>query len=212
MKIMKITRAKGRMEERKVEVSDLTIPDLCHVKEFLNRIGEDKAAEGVLECWHLAHDMLLALRDLEKLFRSSMAEELPNKHEIWERLGTNLFFWVPTMWSHDSDVRSWSPPWVPQEVIAVGEVETTLPDGSVRIDVFLPDYWRLHPVPCSEMIQWTNEKRGNSKPVVLVPLKHYVRDPGRSLASPVLTWDELTDEEKRMFLDNRAKEMKWSEK
>jgi hypothetical protein len=54
-----ITRARGGTEERQVEAKMIEVPDLWHIAMWLehhDRHPNDAAA--VLECWHLAHDLL----------------------------------------------------------------------------------------------------------------------------------------------------------
>ena len=48
-----ITLAEGGTAERKIEIKNITVPDLWHIAMRLH--GRDQ--EMVLECWHLAHDM-----------------------------------------------------------------------------------------------------------------------------------------------------------
>jgi hypothetical protein len=57
-----ITRAKGGTAERLVPIDEITIPDLWHLAMGLDKQRRD----DVLECWHLAHDLLNTLRELDK--------------------------------------------------------------------------------------------------------------------------------------------------
>lgn len=58
---MKITRAKGGTLEKQVPLSRIVIPDIWHEANLL--VPEDR--DRVLECWHLAHDLLRTLQELE---------------------------------------------------------------------------------------------------------------------------------------------------
>lgn len=54
--IKTIIRApKGRQE---IEVDKIQIPDLWHTAMYLQDLKQYHAAEMVLECWHLAHDLI----------------------------------------------------------------------------------------------------------------------------------------------------------
>lgn len=55
-----ITRGRGGKGQRQVRLSDVEIPDLWHVAQYLTGLEEPKAriaAEKVLECWHLCSDL-----------------------------------------------------------------------------------------------------------------------------------------------------------
>jgi hypothetical protein len=77
---MNITLAKGGTAERSVPLGDIRIPDLLHIANSLN----DPSRDAVLECWHLAHDLLNALHvaDIEngllKANAAKMARALRN--------------------------------------------------------------------------------------------------------------------------------------
>jgi len=58
------TRAKGGTAECEERINGITVPNLWHLAQALkdgnltrNKANLAKAAEEVLECWHLAHDM-----------------------------------------------------------------------------------------------------------------------------------------------------------
>ena len=58
------TRSKGGTAEREEPINGITVPDLWHLAQALkdgkltrNKTILAKAAEEVLEAWHLAHDM-----------------------------------------------------------------------------------------------------------------------------------------------------------
>jgi hypothetical protein len=88
---MKITRAPGGSEERQVDVEDLVIPDLWHVQVHLKRQGEERAAQAVLECWHLAHDMLRALKESsDPEIEETKLGEHPNWNALEEEVLTKL--------------------------------------------------------------------------------------------------------------------------
>jgi len=57
-----ITRAKGGTKERRVLVSKIQIPDLWNVVHGWDNI-EARDRELILETWHLAHDLLRAVRE-----------------------------------------------------------------------------------------------------------------------------------------------------
>lgn len=50
-----ITRSKGGMAEREVPVSELKVPDLWKIAL---KYPEGEVRDAILECWHLAHDLL----------------------------------------------------------------------------------------------------------------------------------------------------------
>jgi len=52
-----VTLSPGAQNERQIKVDDIEIPDLWHVAGFLEEKGQKRAAAGVLEVWHLAHDL-----------------------------------------------------------------------------------------------------------------------------------------------------------
>lgn len=58
---MKITRAKGGTKQRLVRLNNIAIPDLWNIA--MAQPPEDR--RKVLECWHLCHELLTALRDIE---------------------------------------------------------------------------------------------------------------------------------------------------
>lgn len=52
-----ITLNKGGTAERVTEAEALQIPDLWHIADHLRAEHRNEAAEAVLQCWHLAHDL-----------------------------------------------------------------------------------------------------------------------------------------------------------
>ena len=64
---MKILLSKGGTLERVVDVDSLEVPDLYLVSEVMDEAGLDVAADKVREGWHLALDMMMALRELAGL-------------------------------------------------------------------------------------------------------------------------------------------------
>jgi hypothetical protein len=68
---MRITRAKGGTGERSVGLAEIRIPDLWHLASALKEAGCGEQSGEVLECWHLAHDLLSALRELAALSQSN---------------------------------------------------------------------------------------------------------------------------------------------
>lgn len=67
---MKITLAKGGRAEKTVDLKDVQIPDLwkvAHLKELEGyTLGGKPLREIILENWHLSHDLLDTLREIEK--------------------------------------------------------------------------------------------------------------------------------------------------
>lgn len=60
MEIKQIIRAPGGRNRRIVAIEDVKVPDLWHVAE---KIGlETPMGKDVLECWHLAHDLLANIK------------------------------------------------------------------------------------------------------------------------------------------------------
>lgn len=59
---MIITRAKGGTLERKENVKDIRIPDMWHLAMEL---PDENDRAMLLECWHLAHDLLRTLQELK---------------------------------------------------------------------------------------------------------------------------------------------------
>ena len=62
---MKITLAKGGTAEREVDVQEIQVPDLWHVAMALkdDPSYDNRAADMILETWHLAHDMKRHLQE-----------------------------------------------------------------------------------------------------------------------------------------------------
>jgi hypothetical protein len=59
---MKVQRAKGGTQEKWVELKDIQVPGMWHIAQN----QEDKANTApILECWHLCHDLLSALRSID---------------------------------------------------------------------------------------------------------------------------------------------------
>ena len=58
-RIRTVTRAKGGTAERKVDISKIQVPDLWHIAQRMKEKKgyEAEAADMVLECWHLTHDL-----------------------------------------------------------------------------------------------------------------------------------------------------------
>ena len=54
-----ITRSKGGTAEREVPVNEIQIPDLWHYSDGSHM----PTREEILECWHLCHDLLNAIRE-----------------------------------------------------------------------------------------------------------------------------------------------------
>jgi len=61
---MEIIRAENGTHEHKAEVDMIEIPDLWHVAQSMRDNGDTVAADMIEECWHLAHDMRGALRNI----------------------------------------------------------------------------------------------------------------------------------------------------
>lgn len=78
---MRIIRAQGGTGEKIVDVSKAqypgVVPDLWHVAMELKDQGNTQASEMVLDCWHLAHDMLGALLCIE--MGADITEPIPTK-------------------------------------------------------------------------------------------------------------------------------------
>lgn len=53
-----VTLSRGGTQERSVPVGGICVPDLWHIAKALRQSGNDRAAEAVLETWHLANDLL----------------------------------------------------------------------------------------------------------------------------------------------------------
>lgn len=60
-----ITLAKGGAAEREVPVSEIQVRDLWHLATRLRKDKQydPRAADWVLETWHLAHDLLRHVRE-----------------------------------------------------------------------------------------------------------------------------------------------------
>lgn len=54
-----VTLNKGGTAEKTVDSKCVDIPDLWHIAERLRESGEIRDADTVLECWHLAHSLLV---------------------------------------------------------------------------------------------------------------------------------------------------------
>lgn len=57
-----IIRAPRGTRRQEVPIEQVTVPDLWHLAEHLEAEGKHSTAVMVLECWHLAHDLLANLR------------------------------------------------------------------------------------------------------------------------------------------------------
>lgn len=57
-----ITLSKGGTKERTVPIGKITIPNLWHIAQELKKMEmvchDTTAADYVLECWNLCHDLL----------------------------------------------------------------------------------------------------------------------------------------------------------
>ena len=59
-----ITRAKGGTKERKVAVDKIVIPDLWEIVYSPQHCDMNtKHREQILDCWHLCHDLLRAVKE-----------------------------------------------------------------------------------------------------------------------------------------------------
>ena len=61
---MKITLNKGGSAEKVVDIKDIQIPDLWHTYLAMRQVDTFDTNQ-IKETWHLAHDLLLALREME---------------------------------------------------------------------------------------------------------------------------------------------------
>ncbi len=57
-----VIRCPRGTDRREVPLDQIQVPDLWHVARYLEAKHEKRAADAVLECWHLAHDLLLNLK------------------------------------------------------------------------------------------------------------------------------------------------------
>lgn len=57
-----VIRAPKGTARRIVPLGQVRVPDLRHVIEYLKRHGHEEAANEVLTCWHLTHDLLANLK------------------------------------------------------------------------------------------------------------------------------------------------------
>ncbi len=59
-----ITRSKGGTAERQLRAVEIAVPDLWHIAMSLRAGDKDTPrSEAVLECWHLAHDLLKHIKE-----------------------------------------------------------------------------------------------------------------------------------------------------
>lgn len=63
---MKIHRPGCRLEDDIVDVMKIEVPDLWHLARSLKKDGRHDTSRAVLQCWHLTHDLLGALRNIAK--------------------------------------------------------------------------------------------------------------------------------------------------
>lgn len=71
-----IARSKGGTEERQEDVRGFNIPDLWHIAMWLkdneseinihNHLRGQSFSDAVLECWHLCHDLVRHVEELER--------------------------------------------------------------------------------------------------------------------------------------------------
>jgi hypothetical protein len=59
----KLVRFPNGSKRHEVELSSITIPDCWHIAANLRDAGNSQAADMVLECWHLCHDLLEHARE-----------------------------------------------------------------------------------------------------------------------------------------------------
>lgn len=60
---MQITLSKGGTKERTVDVEKIQVPDLWHIAMDQDDVN---AREQILQTWHLAHDLLRVLREMDR--------------------------------------------------------------------------------------------------------------------------------------------------
>lgn len=60
-----IVRAKGGLNERRELVSAIEIPDIWHLVHNHEVRLTPKQKKEILECWHLCHDLLRAVKEQE---------------------------------------------------------------------------------------------------------------------------------------------------
>ena len=53
-----IIRSPKGTARRLVEVDKIQVPDLWHVAEYEREQGNTQWADQILDCWHLAHDLI----------------------------------------------------------------------------------------------------------------------------------------------------------
>lgn len=56
--IKTIIKAPKGTKRREVDIDKIQVPDLWHIGRYLIEHDNEKAGEQVLECWHLAHDLI----------------------------------------------------------------------------------------------------------------------------------------------------------
>ena len=56
--ITTIIRSPKGTERREVEIDKIQVPDLWHIAMMLEDQGKENAMKAVLDCWHLAHDLI----------------------------------------------------------------------------------------------------------------------------------------------------------
>jgi hypothetical protein len=61
---MKITLHKGGTKEKTVPVTQIEIPDLWHLARSVRQSHGNQAADAILKCWHIAHDLRKALEEI----------------------------------------------------------------------------------------------------------------------------------------------------
>ena len=67
-----ITRSKGGNAERQVDIHAYDVPDLYQIAEYMREHEPSlmfgtgvKAHEAILECWHLCHDLIKHIEEME---------------------------------------------------------------------------------------------------------------------------------------------------
>lgn len=70
---MKVILAPNGAARHEVELSEIEVPDLWHIASALRDEHKPRAANAVLECWHLAQDLIWNLQNLETPGRTNEA-------------------------------------------------------------------------------------------------------------------------------------------
>lgn len=136
-----ITLNKGGTAETQVELDSIQVADLWHVAMKLADAGDKPGSQAVLDTWHLAHDLVRHIRELEPVAHQGTWDACPecgctdvevsawvnaNTHQVINGEGPTDNAWCPQceVGGLDGNMRSRD----------LEQVETACPFDKDRLD------------------------------------------------------------------------------